>query len=127
MSALELSLYMRNQLLRDSDVMSMAWGLELRVPFVDQQLVAQLATIPAALEIAVRQEAVASRPCRRFRTGLPPSPSAALSSRLRRWFDSEWEELFRGVARKFGVKGRTWYQKWAIFVFEHWCREHGVS
>ena len=27
---------MRNQLLRDSDVMSMAWGLELRVPLVDQ-------------------------------------------------------------------------------------------
>ena len=35
-SFLELSRYMRNQLLRDSDVMSMNWGLELRVPFVDQ-------------------------------------------------------------------------------------------
>src|SRR5205085_11042651 len=33
-SYLELTRYMRNQLLRDSDVMSMAWSLELRVPFV---------------------------------------------------------------------------------------------
>ena len=30
-SLLEMTRYMRNQLLRDSDVMSMAWGLELRV------------------------------------------------------------------------------------------------
>lgn len=35
---LETTLYMANQLLRDSDVFSMAHSLELRVPFVDQKL-----------------------------------------------------------------------------------------
>jgi asparagine synthase (glutamine-hydrolysing) len=37
-SALETIFYMRNQLLRDSDVFSMAHSLELRVPFVDHLL-----------------------------------------------------------------------------------------
>lgn len=37
-SFLESCLYMRNQLLRDSDVFSMAHSLELRVPFVDHLL-----------------------------------------------------------------------------------------
>lgn len=37
-SALESCVYMRNQLLRDSDVFSMAHSLELRVPFVDHLL-----------------------------------------------------------------------------------------
>lgn len=37
-SALETTFYMRNQLLRDSDVLSMAHSLELRVPFVDHFL-----------------------------------------------------------------------------------------
>ncbi|GMU96956.1 asparagine synthase (glutamine-hydrolyzing) [Ignavibacterium album] len=37
-SYLETSFYMRNQLLRDSDVFSMAHSLELRVPFVDHKL-----------------------------------------------------------------------------------------
>lgn len=32
---LESNLYMQNQLLRDSDVMSMAHGIEIRVPFLD--------------------------------------------------------------------------------------------
>ncbi len=37
-SFLESTFYMRNQLLRDSDVFSMAHSLELRVPFVDHLL-----------------------------------------------------------------------------------------
>lgn len=37
-SYLETCFYMRNQLLRDSDVFSMAHSLELRVPFVDHKL-----------------------------------------------------------------------------------------
>jgi len=38
-SLLELSVYMRSVLLRDSDVMSMANSIELRVPFLDHRLV----------------------------------------------------------------------------------------
>jgi asparagine synthase (glutamine-hydrolysing) len=36
---LETTMYLRQQLLRDADVMSMAHGLEVRVPFVDHQLI----------------------------------------------------------------------------------------
>jgi len=38
-SWLEMNLYMQNQLLRDSDVMSMAHGVEIRVPFLDLDFV----------------------------------------------------------------------------------------
>lgn len=41
--ALETSRYMRNQLLRDADWASMAWSLELRVPWVDVRLRESLA------------------------------------------------------------------------------------
>ena len=44
-AALELSLYMRNQLLRDTDWSSMAHGLEVRVPLVDSKLLPRLASI----------------------------------------------------------------------------------
>ena len=36
-SWMELNMYMQNQLLRDSDIMSMAHGLEIRVPFLDRE------------------------------------------------------------------------------------------
>lgn len=38
-SWMEFNLYMQNQLLRDADVMSMAHGIELRVPFLDKEVV----------------------------------------------------------------------------------------
>ena len=44
-AALEASLYMRNQLLRDTDWASMAHGLEVRVPLVDSRLLEAVAPI----------------------------------------------------------------------------------
>jgi asparagine synthase (glutamine-hydrolysing) len=46
-AVLESSLYMRNQLLRDTDWASMAHSLEVRVPLVDVKLLSQLASMLA--------------------------------------------------------------------------------
>jgi asparagine synthase (glutamine-hydrolysing) len=45
-AALELQFYMRNQLLRDADIFSMANSVELRVPFLDTQLMEAALAIP---------------------------------------------------------------------------------
>ena len=46
-AVLESSLYMRNQLLRDTDWASMAHSLEVRVPLVDVELLRHLAAVTA--------------------------------------------------------------------------------
>ena len=46
-AALELTWYMRNQLLRDADWAGMAHSLEIRVPFVDTQLLDRFIEIPS--------------------------------------------------------------------------------
>ncbi|MFA5976305.1 MAG: asparagine synthase (glutamine-hydrolyzing) [Elusimicrobiota bacterium] len=43
---LEFDHYLQNQLLKDSDVMSMAHSLELRVPFLDHRLVEEILRLP---------------------------------------------------------------------------------
>jgi asparagine synthase (glutamine-hydrolysing) len=47
---LEYQLYLQNQLLKDSDVMSMANSLELRVPFMDHELVEGVLPLPSESE-----------------------------------------------------------------------------
>ncbi len=47
-TALEIAWYMRHQLLRDSDWAGMAHSLEIRVPFVDVELLARLAPLLAS-------------------------------------------------------------------------------
>lgn len=48
-SFLESKFYMTNQLLKDTDYMSMWHGLEVRVPFLDIELIKKLSTIAPAL------------------------------------------------------------------------------
>jgi asparagine synthase (glutamine-hydrolysing) len=50
-SYLESRCYMLNTLLRDSDIMSMAHGLELRVPLIDHCLAQQVMAIPGSLKV----------------------------------------------------------------------------
>jgi asparagine synthase (glutamine-hydrolysing) len=50
-SQLELGFYLRNSLLRDADVCSMAHGLELRVPLLDHRLVEFVASLPGRVKV----------------------------------------------------------------------------
>ncbi|HUQ86220.1 MAG TPA: asparagine synthase (glutamine-hydrolyzing) [Vicinamibacterales bacterium] len=121
-SRLELTRYMRNQLLRDTDVMSMAWGVELRVPFLDSTLFAAVSRIPAATRLASGKalllhavpeipEWVASRPKRGF---LFP---------MAEWLDGAWAQEFAPRQSVPAVKMDTWYRKWAVLVFERWAQQ----
>ncbi|UQA62392.1 asparagine synthase (glutamine-hydrolyzing) [Polyangium aurulentum] len=50
-SALEISNYLRNTLLRDTDVMSMSHALEVRVPLVDHVLVERVIRLPGDMKV----------------------------------------------------------------------------
>ena len=121
-SALELQLYMRNQLLRDSDVMSMAWGLELRVPFVDRVLLESVAQVPAALRLRAGKkmllEAVPEVP-----EWVWNRPKRGFVFPFEQWLAGDWGNLFEEVAKRSPVRAQTWYQKWSLFVLERWCAE----
>jgi asparagine synthase (glutamine-hydrolysing) len=70
-SALEMTWYMRNQLLRDSDWAGMAHSLEIRVPLVDLNLLRSVA--PLALHSQGKAEMA--------RTPASPLPEAILKRR----------------------------------------------
>jgi asparagine synthase (glutamine-hydrolysing) len=57
-SRLELQGYMANTLLRDTDVMSMAHSLEVRVPFVDAKVVDYALSLPGEWKLDQRQNGV---------------------------------------------------------------------
>jgi asparagine synthase (glutamine-hydrolysing) len=87
--ALETGLYLRNQLLRDSDWASMAASLELRVPFVDAALQAVLRARGGAP--ALGKVEVARR--------LAPKLPAALFSRRKTGFLTPFAEWLEGAPR----------------------------
>lgn len=51
-SWVETNIYMQNQLLRDADVMSMAHGVEIRVPYLDKEFIALTMKIRSTIKYA---------------------------------------------------------------------------
>jgi asparagine synthase (glutamine-hydrolysing) len=124
-SVLELTRYMRNQLLRDSDVMSMAHGLELRVPFVDRTLLESVASIPAAIRLQAGK--------RLLTQAVPEVPTWVVNQKKRgflfpfeQWLGSAWGEVFQAASSSAPVPVSTWYQKWSLFVLRHVMTQLGL-
>jgi len=144
-SYLESRFYMRNTLLRDSDFMSMAHGLELRVPFLDRTLVEACFRIPgtaklqgpapkslllASLGVELPREVV-NRPKRGFtlpferwlRGEMRPVIEASL-------LHGNWDQTSisgsaaRKVWERFLAGKTSWSRPWSLFVLKKWCEQN---
>jgi asparagine synthase (glutamine-hydrolysing) len=125
-SLCELSLYMRNQLLRDSDVMSMSQGLELRVPFVDRTLFESIAHIPAASRLRQGKKLLLE--------AMPEIPEWVVNQPKRgflfpyqKWAATTWGGMFEQTNARLPVKNPSWYQSWAVFMLDRWFEQRGLS
>jgi asparagine synthase (glutamine-hydrolysing) len=146
-SYLESRCYMLNTLLRDSDAMSMAHGLELRVPLIDHRLVQEVMALPGPLKIG------GSSPKQLLVNALHGAVPDLLIKRPKRGFTLPFEHWMRdalraeientlnridagplqglldsGSARKVWtdfMNGETsWSRPWSLFVLQRWCEQN---
>ena len=132
------------------DNMTMAWGLEGRVPFLDHELVELAATCPPELKIAHGGKGVLKEAARRV---IPPEvidrpkgyfPVPALTHLEGRYLDLVREALYAPVAKERGLfrteavdalladpNGKLTplrgNELWQIALLELWLQRHGVT
>ena len=121
-SALEMSWYMRHQLLRDTDWASMDHSLEIRVPFVDAQLLRAAGPLFAGAAPLTKRHMAAT-----LRRPLPEAvvnrPKTGFLVPVRRWLaevDQKTNPAESPVAER-GLRG------WTHVVYRHFEREFGVG
>ena len=149
-SLYELTGYMRNTLLRDSDVFSMAHALELRVPFVDLEV----ARVAGAAAEAMRIRHGAPKPVlvEAVRDLLSPEtidrPKTGFTLPFETWMRNEMfaevDSVLKGVrlesvglnpsavaqvwsqfqARRPGV---NWSRPWALYTLVRWAAQNGLA
>lgn len=112
-SYLELTRYMRNQLLRDSDVFSMAHGVELRVPFVDARLFDALSAIPAQIRLRrgkqLLLEAVPEVPA-----WVRNQPKRGFRFPFQEWLTGDFSETLAAADATTTIPLVAWYRRWAL-------------
>lgn len=121
-SYLEITHYMRNQLLRDSDVMSMAWGLELRVPMVDRILLETIASIPSNIRLASGKklliEAIPELP-----EWVVNRPKQGFFFPYQQWLDQEWRDDFAKINAPPQINLKLWYRRWCLAILQYWLAQ----
>jgi asparagine synthase (glutamine-hydrolysing) len=145
-SWLELHCYMASTLLRDTDSVSMARSLEVRVPLLDTPLVEFVSSLP---DSARRPEATQKTLLVEALSDLLPPKVVSQSKRT---FTLPWADWLRGELRprieasfaqsapslaqslkSDGVRevwnaflaGKTsWSRPWSLYVLNEWCRRH---
>ena len=142
----ELTGYMRRMLLRDADQMSMAVSLEMRVPFLDHELVEYVLGLPA--ESKKRYSGVKGLLVEAFRDLLPRSvydrPKSGFVLPMKQWMRGPLAafveeglreavsrqllpESFTKEMREAFQKGRMhWSRPWSIVVLGHYARRRGL-
>jgi asparagine synthase (glutamine-hydrolysing) len=149
-SRAELRTYTHHQLLRDTDVMSMAHSLEVRVPLLDHAFVEAAARVPDGRRFApLRKKALLKRMVEkdldpqifdRDKAGF----ELPLAVWCRRLLAPELDATFRDInlahaigldaetvgrvwrAFKKGGAGLYWSRVWGLYVLMSWCRRHGA-
>jgi asparagine synthase (glutamine-hydrolysing) len=144
-SYLESHCYMRNTLLRDSDGMSMAHGLELRVPFLDRALVEACFRIPGKKKLEGRL------PKGLLLKSLGVELPVQIAKRAKRGFTLPFEKWLRVEMRpvveralldsdpgpvaldpkavrevwnRFLAGETSWTRPWSLFVLKNWSEQN---
>jgi asparagine synthase (glutamine-hydrolysing) len=145
-SCLEARSYMVNTLLRDTDSVSMAHSLEVRVPLLDHVLVEFASQLPEAVKIKrgvnkallvetlkglLPEEVVKQRkrtftfPWERWLRGsLASKVSAGISDMAPALSAHLSSDAVRAVWLAFEASKTNWSRPWSLYVLNQWCRKH---
>jgi asparagine synthase (glutamine-hydrolysing) len=147
-SIAEISTYMQNVLLRDTDQMSMAHALEIRVPFLDYELVEFVTSLPDSYKIPSTPKKLLVDALGDM---LPPEivnrPKMGFTLPWKNWLKSDFKNLCESNLKILGKNPYfnaveldnlwkrflqddpfvTWSRIWYLVVLQHWISENNIE
>ena len=152
-SKLELNGYMTNTLLRDTDAMSMAHSLEVRVPFVDVKLIDYVLSLPGEWKLrgskSVPKPLLADALSDLLPREFLARPKMGFTLPFEKWLQTKLHTEVSSVLRDsrrlsasglnakavekiwddFLAKPRAvgWSRPWSLYVLAQWCEMNRVS
>jgi asparagine synthase (glutamine-hydrolysing) len=129
--------------------MTMAWGLEARVPFLDHELVELAARIPAAYKLAEDGKGVLKEAARSvIPAEVIDRPKGYFPVPALKYIQGEYLDFVRGIVDSDKARERPLFQRsyidhlledpgahitplrgsklWQITLLEYWLQQHGI-
>jgi asparagine synthase (glutamine-hydrolysing) len=124
---LDSTLYLRNQLLRDSDWTSMAHSLELRTPLADAALLDALAPIRAQLRHGAGKQMLAKAPAKPLPDNIIGRPKTGFVVPMAQWIADTASRRSSNLARALAAPGTPWTRRWATVVIDSFLESRSLE
>lgn len=122
---LDSTLYMRNQLLRDSDWASMAHSLELRTPLVDATLLNTLKFYLTGFAGGTGKRLLAQSPVNPLPQEIAARPKTGFGIPMTQWLAAATEHREWGDMPLLASPGTPWTRRWAKVVMDEGFKDGG--
>jgi len=147
-SIAEISTYMQNVLLRDTDQMSMAHALEVRVPFIDYTLVEYVLGVPDNYKsTASPKKLLVDAMGDLLPSEIVNRPKMGFTLPWKHWMKNELKEFCQEKINALASRSQfnekevkalwsdflndnpriTWSRLWILVVLENWMEENGIE
>jgi len=114
--ALESSLYMKNQLLRDADWAGMAHSVEIRTPLVDSFLLKEIIPVMANMDLGKGKVPLAMSPRKQLPKAIMNRPKTGFTVPIDQWIKrSKYLDQWKSVGILKGTHC-PWARRWAYTV-----------
>jgi asparagine synthase (glutamine-hydrolysing) len=115
---LDSTLFLRNQLLRDSDWASMQHSLELRTPLVDAALLDAMKLFHAGFTGGKGKRMLANSPMRPMPQAIIHRPKSGFGLPMTKWLSQATDRKERAGSALLADPRTPWTRRWAISVAE---------
>ena len=119
---LDSTLYLRNQLLRDSDWTSMAHSLELRTPLVDAALTAALSSAHTSFANGAGKRLLAKSPAMPLLESVINRPKTGFSVPMTEWLKDATRRTNADHPLQSPRAISPWTRRWATLVIESYMK-----
>lgn len=142
-SRLEITRYLRNTLLRDTDTMSMAHSLEVRVPLLDHKLVSSVLRIPGRAKLGKTNKPLLTAACGTLPTHIVARRKQGFMLPMDVWFrgtlrtrltsimcrEDGYPTVAPQIWQAFLSRSRdvSWSRVWAVAALLEWGNRNGVA
>ena len=119
---LELNNYLKNQLLRDSDIFGMKWSIEIRTPFIDKNFISTIKSLPDKY-IFEKNKGILSEAL-----ALPlhiiNKKKQGFTFPFESWLKNNLgEKIINDTAPIIG-NDNQWFKIWTVYILKKWIDKH---
>ena len=118
----ELNYYLKNQLLRDSDIFGMRWSTEIRTPFIDWNFVSIIKSLPEKYIFKKNKQILVE--ALQLPKHIMNKKKQGFVFPFQEWLKKSLGDEIKNETSLIIDNHNEWYKLWTLFILKKWIKKN---